>query len=265
MSKTNKVVVTMLLAGFAFVLVGFALRGAQQLRSIYTDSDNSLNWINSETVDIYEEFENITNLDLDIDAYDVRIEEHDGENIIVEGTVRETLAVTKKGNTLNFKENDHFFHWDMGSISNGAGTITIKVPKGTVFNQVSIDLDAGSVTIVNSLEARNVEFDVDAGSIDATKIIANRTEFNVDAGGIDIQSLDSQDTEVDVDAGSFTAIVVGVEQDYSYDVSCDLGSLQVGSYYVDGISNEENYRGGNRNIEAECSVGSITIDMEGDN
>ena len=93
-------------------------------------------------------------------------------------------------------------------------------------------------------------------------MIAEALEVDVDAGSAKIDLLDSKKSEFNVDAGDIKVVMTGTESDYSYDVDCDLGDIQVGSYRGEGVSDEYYYHGGDRMIEADCDVGNIIIKME---
>lgn len=69
-------------------------------------------------------------------------------------------------------------------------------------------------------------------------------------------------SEFNADVGDIKVVMTGTESDYSYDVDCDLGDIQVGSYRGEGLSDEYYYNGGDRMIEADCNVGNIIIKME---
>ena len=62
--------------------------------------------------------------------------------------------------------------------------------------------------------------------------------------------------------GDIEAMMVGSEVDYSYDVSCDLGSVNIGNYKTAGLSDDYSFSGGMKKISVSCDAGDIDIKME---
>lgn len=262
MKMINKVLIALAIAGMGLIIVGFAMGGNQQLQTMYENKELSFGWhIGGKYYDVSKGFKDINNLDIDIDISSVIIKEYTGSTVKVEGNVRNNIIIEQKGDTLVIKEKGHF---SIGFFFFDGSEMTVYIPQETTFNNVNLEVDTGEIIVNDILMTDRIKMHVDAGKIEADKIICNKGSFGVNVGKISIDTLDSQQSEFDVDVGKISADVVGEEEDYSYNVKCDVGSVTVGNFSSDGISTKDSGGRGERHIEAKCDVGSITIRMKGE-
>ncbi|MFQ8706239.1 MAG: DUF4097 family beta strand repeat-containing protein [Thomasclavelia sp.] len=258
MKKTTWLVIISLVIALVLFISGVILGGVDELVSVYHQGELNISLPFIRTKDIEKEFIDIEDLDIEASVGNFVINEYNGDKIkVVAKNVSYRTELYQDNDRLIFKEN---FRFGFFPINNNT-KVEIYVPENYQFDKVKINIDAASFKVPN-LFAEELEIDVDAGSFKADKITADKIFIDVDAGDAKIGLLDSKKSEFDADVGDIKVTMAGSESDYSYEADCDLGDIEIGSYRGDGISNEYQYRGGNRSIKADCNVGSVIIKME---
>lgn len=262
MKTVNKMIIGLIIAGCIVLIVGFSLGGYKQMSSIFENDGNYWGWRIYGTTNMDKEFDNIQNLNLEIDASKVTIREYVGTSIRVEArNVSKKMEIIDKNGTLIMDDKGSTWRLGLGLFHQDE-KITIYVPEGKEFNSVEIDVGAGSINIDN-LQSNAVDIQVNAGTLSGKSVICDRGEFEVDAGKISFDKIDGHSLKFDVNAGEINAFLIGNEQDYRYQAKCDVGSVTIGKYNSNGISTKDSGGMGARYIEAECNVGRINIRMEG--
>lgn len=226
------------------LISGTILGGFSQLKSTYFDSINISN--NNEY-----EFTGINDLEIEVDASKVIIQEYDGS--IIKVSSNSATKIINENNTLIIEDNFNIFNLNK--------KITIYIPINYQFNNVDINIDASDFEAEN-IYATDIEVSIDAGNFGAKKITSTNLNVEVDAGKATIDLLDCQNSYFDCDVGDIEAMMVGNEVDYSYDVSCDLGSVRIGNYKTDGLSDDYSFSGGMKKISVNCDASDIDIKME---
>ena len=226
------------------LISGTILGGFSQLKSTYFDSINISN--NNEY-----EFTGINDFEIEVDASKVIIQEYDGS--IIKVSSNGATKIINENNTLIIEDNFNIFNLNK--------KITIYIPINYQFNNVDINIDASDFEAEN-IYATDIEVSIDAGNFGAKKITSTNLNVEVDAGKATIDLLDCQNSYFDCDVGDIEAMMVGNEVDYSYDVSCDLGSVRIGNYKTDGLSDDYSFSGGMKKISVNCDASDIDIKME---
>ena len=226
------------------LISGTILGGFSQLKSTYFDSINISN--NNEY-----EFTWINDFEIEVDASKVIIQEYDGS--IIKVSSNSATKIINENNTLIIEDNFNIFNLNK--------KITIYIPINYQFNNVDINIDASDFEAEN-IYATDIEVSIDAGNFGAKKITSTNLNVEVDAGKATIDLLDCQNSYFDCDVGDIEAMMVGNEVDYSYDVSCDLGSVRIGNYKTDGLSDDYSFSGGMKKISVNCDASDIDIKME---
>jgi len=244
MKKSKYFILGCLLMAFILLISGTILGGFSQLKSTYFDSINISN--NNEY-----EFTGINDLEIEVDASKVIIQEYDGS--IIKVSSNSATKIINENNTLIIEDNFNIFNLNK--------KITIYIPINYQFNNVDINIDASDFEAEN-IYATYIEVIIDAGNFGAKKITSTNLNVEVDAGKATIDLLDCQNSYFDCDVGDIEAMMVGNEVDYSYDVSCDLGSVRIGNYKTDGLSDDYSFSGGMKKISVNCDASDIDIKME---
>ncbi|MEE0442299.1 MAG: DUF4097 family beta strand repeat-containing protein [Thomasclavelia sp.] len=244
MKKSKYFILGCLLMALILLISGTILGGFSQLKSMYFDSINISN--NNEY-----EFTGINDLEIEVDASKVIIQEYDGS--IIKVSSNSATKIINENNTLIIEDNFNIFNLNK--------KITIYIPINYQFNNVDINIDASDFEAEN-IYATDIEVSIDAGNFGAKKITSTNLNVEVDAGKATIDLLDCQNSYFDCDVGDIEAMMVGNEVDYSYDVSCDLGSVRIGNYKTDGLSDDYSFSGGMKKISVNCDASDIDIKME---
>lgn len=262
MKTRNKVILGFVITGLCVMVLGFCLNGAREMATVFHQEGNFWGWRSFATKDVTEEFNNIDSLNIEVNSAKVNIIEYEQSTIRVDARqVSKKAKIEERNGTLNVIDESFGISFGFGWFYDDM-TIDVYIPHDYTFSTVVLDVDAGSINI-EKLETNRLTVDVDAGKVKGEHVLANTTKADVDAGVIDFEYLDGEELSFDVDAGTISALLAGKEEDYSYRVSCDVGSVKVGNYRTSGISSKDRGGYGSKRIEANCDAGTIKIKMEG--
>lgn len=214
--------------------------------------------------DTREEFENVRSIDMEVWAGEVNIQTVEDED---QGIVVETKDIDKRlelryymdGDELKFRTKDKVFRVNnAGKI----GKINIYIPKGYKFEEVSLDIGAGSL-YVDDILAKECDIDIGAGEA----VIDNFTvdELDLDCGAGQITACGKVDAKADLDCGvgeiMYTA--VGKEADYNYSIECGIGEVICGGSSYSGIASEKEIdNGARKEMVVNCGIGNVTIEFQ---
>jgi len=128
-------------------------------------------------------------------------------------------------------------------VNNNRARIVIRIPKAYSFAEFDLEVGAGEAT-VDGVRANEASIDVGAGKASITK-------------------LDAKEIDASTQAGELYLEVVGKQEDYSYNLECDIGELQIGEESYTGLGTEKKIKNLNaeRFLEADCDVGKVQIDF----
>ncbi len=126
-------------------------------------------------------------------------------------------------------------------------SITVYIPENVELDDVAIEIGAGTVNIAE-IKAKNVDFDFGAGNVELENIsVNNNTKIQCGAGQVIIKK--SELTNANIDAGVGKLSYLG-ELKGNSKISCGVGSVQ-----LDLIGDNDMYE-----IHAEKGIGDIKID-----
>ena len=166
------------------------------------------------------------------------------------------------------------------SDGNLGGSICLYVPEGYYFENTSLDLGAGSLS-VEELQTGALEANVGAGKMTFEKLDADQAELDCGAGQMTVEELSSRVAEVSVGMGSvrlngdvterldgecsmgeLKLTLAGVQTDFNYDLSCGMGELKVGDDSYNGLAQEKQINNNaSKNMELECAMGSVVVEF----
>lgn len=250
--------------------------------------DDSHEFLESAPDESYEfdgdEYTAIENLKLDVEYGEVDIKEGSkNEGIQVEVKYKKTnhkrqILVTREGSTLSVAESG-----GRHRLNNDNVRITIKIPAGKEFADVSLDNSAGSITISREITAENLNIIVDvgecdvekkltvsgkiygkvgAGEIDIAETEASEMELRAGVGAIDVDRVAADDVILDCGIGSISLEVMGLETDYSYIIDCSVGEVEIGENSYTGLGSKREVKNpGTKNMDIKCNVGEINIEF----
>lgn len=184
--------------------------------------------------------DNITELDISINAADFTIKQADAFS--VESNLK-NLTVKEKDGVLIIEENKRF-----GVTYTGAALI-LYIPADTVFKKADITTGAGRLT-VDSLSADSLKLELGAGEVNiGTLTAAKKADIDGGAGRITISGGTLHNLDLDMGVGqlNLTSAILGNSE-------FDLG---IGESNITLIGSKDDY-----DIDAEKGIGNITVDGE---
>ena len=172
------------------------------------------------------------------------------------------------------------------SIHNDSTRITIQIPEATkgleqILKVITIKQNAGDIYVDTPLTAEEINITVKAGECDVSEKLAANKRFwaDVGAGQMDLEEVESPRVELKTGVGEISAEEViaddiylncgvgsidleayGTEQDYSYEVNCGVGEVEIGDNSFSGLGNKRKIKNpGGKNMEIDCGVGNVEV------
>ena len=244
MNTLQKVIKYLALAFAIFLtvsIVGGILSAVGLLGSLFSDDDAEWGDVIGETKN-YTVSSEISDLNIQINAADFYIKE--GNSFSVESNLK-NLEVDEKNGCLTLKDLTKIKLNGSNAYENAV--LTIWVPVGTVFDNVNIKTGAGRFT-VDSLSAATIGFELGAGDVTISKLIAEKSA-NIEGGAGRITISDGAIKNLDLEMGlgqlNLTAALTG---------DCNLDS-GVGEMNVTLLGSKDDYE-----LDIEKGIGNITVD-----
>ena len=244
MTTLQKVIKYLALAFAIFLtvsIVGGILSAVGLLGSLFSDDDAEWGDVIGETKN-YTVSSEISDLNIQINAADFYIKE--GNSFSVESNLK-NLEVDEKNGCLTLKDLTKIKLNGSNAYENAV--LTIYVPVGTVFDNVNIKTGAGRFT-VDSLSAATIGFELGAGDVTISKLIAEKSA-NIEGGAGRITISDGAIKNLDLEMGlgqlNLTAALTG---------DCNLDS-GVGEMNVTLLGSKDDYE-----LDIEKGIGNITVD-----
>ena len=157
-------------------------------------------------------------------------------------------------------------------------SVTVTVPETAELQQVELSSDLGNVT-AEHISARELYLSADMGEITATGVCVERLELDSDMGSISAEDIsvarsvyaesdmgeislrgDMADVFGECSMGSITLQTRGREEDYNYDLTCEMGSVE-----VNGDPKGDRYSRTNRapcTMELHADMGNIEVTVQ---
>lgn len=156
--------------------------------------------------------------------------------------------------------------------------VTLYVPEGYHYEDVNIDLGAGSMEF-EGMDADRISLGVGAGQITATGLKTADLKTGVGAGRIELRDVDAGNLKVEVGMGEISAegnisgsaevscamgnvelMLAGSQNDFNYQIVGALGNIDLGQEHYSGLAmSKEIDNGSARDMKVECEAGNITI------
>ena len=266
MNETHKVIKILAIC-FAIVIIANIFGAIITGISLFTNIDFN----NSETKkDFIEDYNNITNIEIDVDASSITI--INGDNFRVEATnISDNFVSKTDNNTLKIKETKQNFLEDTSN-----SKIIVYIPENSNLNDIEIDSGAGATTIsqisaqkldidlgagtlnINNSNFKNTNIDGGAGTIKISGSTLNNLDLNAGVGKVEITSDITGISEIECGVGEVTLNLPTNKDNYTISFEKGLGKLK--------IDNEEHagntYGRGTNKITLEGGIGNININFE---
>lgn len=147
-------------------------------------------------------------------------------------------------------EGDTFYLKQRCPIGGGETDITLTLPEGIALEEADIMMGAGEIVTKDIFSAKNMEIEVDAGSISMDEVLAESFSAEVAAGSILAKRLDAKECSMTVNMGDITlqeSLITG-----NLDAEVNMGEID--------ISLRDSYE--NHDYDVNCNMGEITIETE---
>lgn len=203
----------------------------------------------------------VKKLEIDVDSAEIIFMTDSEENQICVQSIGEyeTFVTEVRGDTLKIKEGDEEVFSVLGW--NGKRTIEIYIPEGFVFDEVTMEMDAGSIEGYSLNVSGRLKIEVDAGSVELSEVTMGQLDVETDAGSVALYDCVLRgDARIASDVGSAELYLECDEADFNYQVECDMGSVIINEKEWSGI--DKSIRIANKakyTINIECDMGSIEI------
>ena len=201
------------------------------------------------------EIDPVSDLDFSLSGDALKLQSCDGDKIRVE------VSGSKKDKVRIGTDDDSLVIESLGRTQERE--ITVSYPKDLRFKDTSIEVAAGTVTMYDDFRTDDLDVSVGAGEFTNTgKIsVANDISVEVGTGNVEISELDIHDLEVDCGIGNVDLDILGKEADYTYEISCAAGNVDIGDSSYSGIGHDKNITNPNAkgDMELNCGVGNITV------
>lgn len=227
---------------------------------------------------------------MDVKAYygTVIIQEKTADTEKVQVTVeyrkenhKRQVKAYKDGSTLKIKETG-----SKRSIQNDSTRITIQIPAdmksmkeialeqgaGEIFvdtpltaEEINITVDAGECQVSRKLTAQeSCKAEVGAGEIDLAEMEAQNLVLDAGVGEITTGQITAQDIRINCGVGSIETVAAGTEQDYSYEIKCSVGDVEIGDNSYAGLGSKRKIDNpGNQTMQVDCGVGEVEVSFAG--
>ncbi len=242
---------------------------------------------NTETASYDDTVENITSVEMNIDAGKITIREGNEFHVDAQNVPEDSFTSTVENGIWTIEvdsESSSYlrifgFHIPLHHSSVCKDMkITITVPKDFHAEDLTLELGAGTLE-AKKLTADNLVVEIGAGSMDADTVqVSDYASFTVGAGELEIYDLTAEDTRFDCGVGSINitgnitgdnTIHCGVgeidmsldadESDYNYSIDCGLGEVKIGNR--SNITNTSLNINNNQDNQfaIDCGIGSIEL------
>jgi len=148
------------------------------------------------------------------------------------------------------------------SDGNLGGSICLYVPEGYHFENTSLDLGAGSLS-VEELQTGALEANVGAGKMAFGTLDADVAEVSVGMGSVRLNGDVTERLDGECSMGELKLTLAGMQTDFNYDLSCGMGELKVGDDSYNGLAQEKQINNNaSKNMELECAMGSVVVEFK---
>ena len=223
------------------------------------------------TEDITRNYENIKNLEVNVEETELII--RNGDTFKIEGTnIPDKMEIEQKGNQLSISDEEL-----PSSFSDGNMVMTIYIPEDTKLDNIDLEINYVPADI-QKLNTANLKLDIYNNYCEIDEIIADNMEFKNEEGNIDIYDaeigrllFDSEsgveDVSLDITGNaeinleySYTDMnLIGTQEDYQINTKNRSGNI-----YIDGetiTSNAETLGSGSTKIDLDNVNADIFINF----
>lgn len=140
-----------------------------------------------------------------------------------------------------------------------AGEISVGMP--LTAEVINITVNAGECDVESKLTAlKELKLDVGAGQMDIKSVEAPELFLDAGVGQLDVDSMTADDVKINCGIGSIDATVSGMENEYNYEITSNVGEVEIGDESYAGLGTSKSIdNGADRKMQIDCGVGSVEL------
>lgn len=211
------------------------------------------------------EYTDVSSIDFDFAACDVKIKTGSGDTFKIKGkNIPLDLLHSKVENgtwSIEFKETRRSWRRFLGiSIYNNM-SIEITLPKHHSFDEATISGGAAAIEIEN-LNAKEVELDIGAGTIHVDKLYAKELKSATGVGDTIIEGRIDGDVEISCSVGNVELELDNHPKDFNYKINVSIGTVDIEGVSISKSSSQNIFNDADYTMTIDCSVGSVDIKFD---
>lgn len=171
------------------------------------------------------------------------------------------------------------------TVNNKHAVVRILIPAGCTFDDVDIEIGAGTAKIeMSDIACRELDIEVGAGILETDGFtVTDEMDIYIGAGEVIIGGGEYQNADIECGVGNFEMKgtvnhdlsaecgmgnmeirLNGSEEEYNYTMECSMGNLAVNGKSYAGFAGEQNmsYPGAKGTIDLSCSMGNLELYFE---
>lgn len=199
-------------------------QNSNQNSSQNSNQNNSQNSSQNDKDSIWEEFDNVKSITIDVGACKLVIREGDSDKVLVEGSnlAKEYIVEMRFNGNLNIRSKSHHFSFDSFSSGKNA-VITVYLPEGFTSEKLKIDAGAGNIELYN-IHTKNLDIDAGAGNIYGEYLYADKLDLDGGVGNIILEYVEFYETDIDSGVGNveITGTLYGKSK-----IDCGVGEVSL--------------------------------------
>ncbi len=139
------------------------------------------------------------------------------------------------------------------------GTICIDTP--LTAEEIKIKVEKGECNALAGLmAAKGIEVEVVAGNGYFEGLESESLDAECDMGNMTVARVSAEKVSMECGMGALELHVVGKESDYSYDLECGVGTIEVGGSSYSGLAGKKEIKNsGSKKMDVECGMGTINV------
>lgn len=216
--------------------------------------------------DSVEEYPGVTEIDVDVTGISLQLLPSEDGAFRVETKDMDSrleYRCRQNGKKLEIETTDSLRV--INRIKNNAATVWVYLPEGQL-EKIDISNQAGEV-YAESVNAEKFLLDVGAGEAKLTGFNVQKADFSCGVGEITGTGMVLDKADLSCGVGEIDLTLEGKRTDYSCEVSCGIGDVNVGGRHFSGIGMDQSdgehdgEHDGDRKLCIDCGVGSVSVEF----
>ena len=207
-----------------------------------------------EEISFEEKYSDISAIDMDVDFMNVRIDSHNGSEVVATYTGSDRLKpiIEVKNGTLNITQKQKV----KVSLTSEKTSFTLMLPSDKPLKEVEVDVDMGNVDM-NNFITENLIIDTDMGNIEGGNITADNTDISADMGNVSLTGMEFASLGIDTDMGNVDITSKKSLENYAFSCNADAGNININGKKV---SKDYMTTGSEGTVRIDTDMGNIAID-----